>query len=428
MILISLICFFSFYNKPSADDFVFLFVTKKMSITESVIYYYNGWNGRYFSVFFSKLALNILKIQNLFIVLPIFIFLNLVISIIFLFKKLFESIDNNNIFISSFLFLLIFITMMPNIQEGIFWLSSITSYSTSLILLFWLFFILIRLYETKYKSYLYISILLCFTIIGSNETVMLFLDFFLFLLYLNVKDIKFKKYIFILIFIAFISTLLVYFAPGNLIRSSMLNKGHNFIYSILKSLQYLLYYLITWSIITPFIFLFIKNYQIKLNKIFFNTILNVQTFYLIIFSLFICFFASFWSTGNAPPGRVLNIIFIIFLLYNFILCTLIKTTISLNNNKIVTIIIIIFSLNIITKDNCKNFILDIKNDSLNKFSIHFNKREVELKNKINKQIVVKPYIIIPISIYFDDITNETDNWKNRAVANYYNLESISLEN
>lgn len=44
-------------------------------------------------------------------------------------------------------------------------------------------------------------------------------------------------------------------------------------------------------------------------------------------------------------------------------------------------------------------------------------QDVELQ-----ELSVKPYVL-----YFDDITNNPDDWRNTAVAEYYNKSSVILK-
>jgi hypothetical protein len=260
--------------------------------------------------------------------------------------------------------------------------------------------------------------------IGSNETIMLILDYILFLIWLFNNNIEFKKYIIILLLIAFSFTLIVYLAPGNSIRSLNITKGNNFLYACFKTLQYSFYYIATWIIVSPFILFFSHNQGIK---VILKIPIKIAVFFLIP-TIFIGFFASFYSTGNAPPGRVMNILFFIFLISNFILLPLFRYYLQNQAHLLYVLSILFFSFHLITSNNIKNILVDLKNNNFVKFNYSYMQREIKLQKSRSKSVKIVPLGPIPLTLYFDDIDIDSKNWKNSAISNYYNLDSIILKN
>ena len=424
LLLICLLIYFSKFNNPSSDDFVFFSITKNLSIADTVNYFYKSWSGRYSSFFLAKLFVNLIGTKLIVKFLPIFLFLNLLISTIFLFEKIFTSEIPKGILVYICFFIFIYLTLMPSIPEGVYWFSSIITYSTSLIFFIWLIYFSIKFYITKKNIYFILIIIFIMFTIGSNETIMLILDYILFLIWLFNNNIEFKKYIIILLLIAFSFTLIVYLAPGNSIRSLNITKGNNFLYACFKTLQYSFYYIATWIIVSPFILFFSHNQGIK---VILKIPIKIAVFFLIP-TIFIGFFASFYSTGNAPPGRVMNILFFIFLISNFILLPLFRYYLQNQAHLLYVLSILFFSFHLITSNNIKNILVDLKNNNFVKFNYSYMQREIKLQKSRSKSVKIVPLGPIPLTLYFDDIDIDSKNWKNSAISNYYNLDSIILKN
>lgn len=54
------------------------------------------------------------------------------------------------------------------------------------------------------------------------------------------------------------------------------------------------------------------------------------------------------------------------------------------------------------------------------------KREYVYENSTESQVVVSSYTVKPYVLYYDDIKTDSNDWRNRGVAKYYNKETVSV--
>ena len=59
-----------------------------------------------------------------------------------------------------------------------------------------------------------------------------------------------------------------------------------------------------------------------------------------------------------------------------------------------------------------------------RYELEYLERENIIFNFKEKDVIVSPFTIKPLVLYFDDIDDEVNDWKNEAVADYYGINSI----
>lgn len=57
----------------------------------------------------------------------------------------------------------------------------------------------------------------------------------------------------------------------------------------------------------------------------------------------------------------------------------------------------------------------------------YQERRILLEDDTQKEVSLPPYTLKPYLLYFDDITEDSSNWANQAVANWYHKDSVSLQ-
>ena len=61
------------------------------------------------------------------------------------------------------------------------------------------------------------------------------------------------------------------------------------------------------------------------------------------------------------------------------------------------------------------------------YAEEFDERETLIFNSKEKEIKVSEFSVKPQILFFDDITNNKNDWRNKGVSDYYGLESIVLK-
>lgn len=444
--VISPLIILCFFNQPSAaDDFCFASDRKESNYIDIQKKYYNNWSFRYSEGLLHYLNpmiywenINLYKIIT-----PIFLII-LLYSFYFLIKTLFHFNKLKNLSLA-LIFFIFYLSFMPSIMQGVYWFSgSFAIYQTGIILLIFLisFFIKIIRNENKITNILISSIILV-VLAGINEVfifTILPLIFFIFI-YFFIKNDN-KKWIFLYLFsLFFIFSTFSITAPGNFIRNSMMINSlpieQQIIQKVFFSLNAIKKHLLEWiniPVITISIFyliFLIKNKSIEQKYI--NPLILLLT------NLSIFFFGFFIVNWPVIEYRTLNVIYFIFLLsmffnlYNLSIYLKNKNNIKiinfLNNLKISNIaqigfITLFISILLLSENNINKAYKDLISRTANKYNLELNSRYKIIKERKNKEVVVRLLENKPESLFYLDIDKDPHDWKNVCYARYFNLKSI----
>jgi hypothetical protein len=317
-----------------------------------------------------------------------------------------------------------------------------------------------------------VVIFLSFVLIGSNEVLMLLVLFLLmlFLIYFKIFDGLFNYSIFILMLISILFALIVIMAPGNQIRSGQFAVNHNFFASFLYSILMLGALLTVWTLnpliwILSLFYIKFREGMIKVRN--YSTKDSVFVFVGLSGSLFSTIFPSFWATNTPPPGRSLNISYLMFLFLIMILLEIslrmfdlkVKSLYFYKSGVVISIVFLFlhlffslkypefpdkkgdvqhYSKNIVTsveyffkyygRNNYADVFGDIIMGRVENYSETMEKRKKELylcdKNSVCVVSRIRKY---PRSILFRDLENDENDWKNGCYADFYNLKSVVTE-
>jgi len=337
-----------------------------------------------------------------------------------------------------------------------------------------LFLILEKPVTVKTGTFPFIVVIfLLFGLTGSNEVIMLLVLFLLllFLIYFKIFDGLFNYSIFILMLISILFALIVIMAPGNQIRSGQFVDNHKILSSFLYSILMLGALLTVWML-NPLLWL-LSLFYIKVRKEEVVKVRNYSTRDLVFVfiglsaGLFTTVFPSFWATNTPPPGRSLNISYLMFLFLIMILLEIslrifdlkVKSLYFYKSGVVISIVFLFlhlffsfkypefpdkkgdvqhYSKNIITsveyffkyygRNNYADVFGDIILGRVADYSQTMEKRKKELtlcdKNSVCVVSRIKKY---PRSILFRDIENDENDWKNQCYADFYNLKSVVTE-
>jgi len=233
----------AFFAYPMADDF---FHAQRFS--DSTIYevcrdtYYN-WSGRYFATFISILNPLILECVDLLIVYSIVLLFSSYIVIWFLIRKLcgnkLSKLSNCAL---TGLVMTSFLSSVPSAHEFYYWFSAYITYTIPVILQILFFGICINFYKTHIKkksiSFILITIILLFVIVGSNEFSIIQMHAFLAIAVICIPSLRKNKYVYILYSALLLFTVFSIIAPGNFKRFEICNANVSIVRAFLLATYY----------------------------------------------------------------------------------------------------------------------------------------------------------------------------------------------
>ncbi len=409
-----------FFNLPMGDDFLFGKVAEQKKFTEIMKYWYNGWGGRYTQSitlsYFNPIKYGTI---NFFYIPPLFLIVTIVLSVGYFVHHLKEYKINTLQRLQIFcLFVFIYFNLLPEIGETLYWISGAYTFQIANILTIVLVTTFLKLNNPRYKLFRKILILvLVILIVGCNEVSMAYLFgfSFLYVLYCNLNYKSNLSFALVLFCIILVCSIFVIYAPGNNVRSTVVEqlKGSNFRIRnfhkiILESIGRSFFLILYW--IPTFIFFFIINWN-SIKKIKNNFKLKVSNKYqvlvVIVFAYLILFFGilpSMFSTGWIPP-RVTSVIFLFSFITLFVLILILFDVLNIYyeryNLKFINnpIIVLIFVLGFANGNNILNAYSDLLSGKVYKYHRFVDNLYINLsKAQKNDTVLVKPNFKKPFSL------------------------------
>ena len=457
VVTLVLLIIMSLFAYPQADDFTFANSLHKFGWLGSQINWYKTWFGRFSSTMLI-VSVSYIDFSVLCKIFPILTFFGYFAAFYLVSTKMFEGVSKTFKIFSAITMLLLFVSGMPTISQGLYWFVGTATYAPANILL--LMFLCV--FDAKAKPEKFVLLILTgIFIIGSNEIAMLILMIIIFeKLVFDRKNTK----LWLMFFIFSIFSAIVILSPGNAVRSSMFEGNHDFVLSVFKSLKTLVMLMVKWSL-NPLLWIAALAFAYFRKKFNFKVVLTQEKpIFVTIFACFLIFanlFTGFWAANGRLPDRTLNTTYLIFLsLFTYFICQIeIRGLISkiLDKKKIaVPILVLWVSLNFIIsgfdlpprKDipfYFKNPIqaLEFITISCNQNNIFLSYRDF-FKGKIfdyrqtmkirEKQIkdyqgglfCLTEVKDIPQSIIYRDVSKNPEQWEINVFAEYYHLDKVVI--
>lgn len=467
-----------FYNHPSADDFNYTILTGAALRNNSGIFavfavigaaieratsYWSVWQGTYAMSFIAALRPSLFSEQLTFFHSVILIGI-LILSIFYLFYVLLYRIlgyDKYIYIILASVTAILSIQYLPNAVEGFFWYTGGVGYTFFLYLAFILLGKSLLAFHTKnlsVKNCIALCILsfcvagghFAITLLGFVFTIILFIEA---LLNKNlVMSFKIKYTVNTIIYL--IGFGLCVGAPGNLRRQESFNEKQTVIATIVKAYLHGLGYAKLYTntvVLMGIIFIGIIAF-LGSKKVIYHFKYPV-IFTLITFSMYaVLLMPGFYSTNGIPAPRYLDIIYfgaILFFSTNIIyyggwlrnklnelesnsqfseFITSLKP-LALN---IVIFLFIMYGVNHlttleITLSTGVRAIKSIVSGEAADFDAQMDAREELYHDDTIKEVYLSPLTVYPELIYFDDITDDKENYANYKIAEYYDKDFIVIQ-
>ncbi len=463
----------SVYNHPCADDYsygtqphlTYLESGNIINTLESAVDtsegIYKGWQGTFSATFimslqpavFSEKMYSLTTLLMLFMLIAPTLFLLHTIVV-----KIFKS-DRRYALIIGVFMLFFSIQYLPSLVQGFFWFNGSCYYTFFYGIMLFLLTIGLRVYcvdpmqvkKVYFIIYGLIGMLASFIIGGGNYVTALTTLILLFVI--TAFSFVFKKPLYvkvslILFFITVLTALLISaMAPGNAVRQANFEQ-YGIIHTVMDSFRIALQDIEKWFDLK------ILSALLLLAPVFFAVTKKINfsfRFPLIVLILSFCVFAAqnappIYAMNNGGDGRLRDIVYYFFVwlvvinsLYfaGWLQKLLHAHAIELDKIPLkrwlgaAAILFFVFlGTSLLSIKTASSYICarDFVNGTAKQYSSEINQRYQILYEKEIKQPVLKPISVKPEALFFDDITTDTADWRNVAMARYFQKESVILDN
>ncbi|MFL2643302.1 MAG: hypothetical protein EVA44_00425 [Flavobacteriales bacterium] len=451
----------SYYNIPSADDFVR--INSPQGYFYNIVDWYKSVNGRYFNA--------IISLPEFWYNKWVYKLVPVLFGAVFYFSlnHLYKTLFHNNFLWKKRLFvlyaLIFFISIFISISQGFFWFSSVSVYLFPISIFIFLFSEIIRIIninnvDRKKIALLIIYIFIC---VGSNEMMLVIVNFILFLGFILYYNNKLLYRVFSILFLwSVLCSFAVIFSPGSIKRQLVFESGGDLLFSLknayVHTLDFFIYDVFYSKLIIALTILIIIT---KLKYLENSKSIKIKPLLFILPTIlvpFIITFVRYYSQGELRldnqaifvQGRVYNFHILLSYLFwfinsYFVLDYLIKFKVIKNLlAKIYLIKPIIFMYilySFIYNTNIRNVYDDLISGDVQEYYGELAWRNNYVSKNIDEDYLLVPELSAkPRTIYFDDITNDHNNWKNKyysramgtqakiSISNKYLEDHINIEN
>lgn len=455
LLLISLIPIvrLTFFSRPCVDDFAYSYPLYNyiksgnwnifgliIKAIEVDIHFYNTWQGLYSSAFILAFQPGIFGEKYYFIGGVLLLILSFLCILHFVGTLLkIHDIKENKYLVSLFFFTTIY-QALPSALNGLYWYNGAWNYMPFFFLALVNTSLCLRhiYFNENNKKNLIKSCLLSFVISGGNH-VTAFLNI-LILICLSYASIKKKKgRIYISLVIALSGFLLVCIAPGTAIRqaeSAKQSVATTMKASFIQSFVYIKQWLNNRTLILFLVcvlwglFIF-KGYVIEKTKFKLSPLIYIFIAWVILCGL-LC--VPYIAMGFFGAERLTNVIWLYFIvasiiitiyssfyiLFNYVEVHDIENSLFLKACYVGLILLSVFY----STSNGKKAYDEVYNCTAPLYAQSFDSR-LEKMNKVNNNSVIEvdalPYSYM---LRFDDLTDDVNDWRNKAWESYYGVKMI----
>lgn len=441
----------SIYTNPSWDDFQFAAMTTQHGMWGSQYMWYNSWTGTFFSIAVLS-VLNPLIFKSIlgYKILPLILIVCTIVSSYFLIREITSrSVSRKELLLCSLVFCSLYFFKMANVAFGFYWMAASVKYQLANIIMVILFTLIIMFFKEENphkKSLLRILIfILIFATAGSSEISMFILLMLLFLIFgINfLVERKINWQLFYFLIASVIASGIVYLSPGNAFRSKDYPRSHQLVSSIINGstdlVKFISYRIVDTPLLLftilfiPFCIKIISSKKINLNFLYINPVYSIISLLIVMLG---GFFTTYWSLGEGPYDRTVNVVYFIFLIGWFLNILIVVNYLQ---NKFdfkfyalpkyaLVIICIVIALSFRRENNIKNAYKDLAYGTAFRF-------DEELRNRYNKLYEDESDVCeldslkapIPSSFFYYDVGSDAEMKYNKYLASYFNKKSIVVK-
>lgn len=327
LLLAAVIPFFllTHYAHPSADDFCYATLFRQGGFWQQIRGEYLGWKGRYSAIFFTA-AYH--KLGGMLVTYEFGLFSLLVFFVIALYTfvwSLLETAASKPLTLGIALGLAaLYLGTMPSVPAGLYWIDGAFQYHLGNAFLMLALAALFMLYRRTGVIAMSLACLFIFLAIGTTEIAMIALVAVVGILAFNRMVVHGRDRLSwsLVIAVTVLSSALLVLAPGNAVRAEHASpEAGQFWFSFRHAWYHAGNVLAAW-ITSPGLWLATAAFvPAALRLVYLKGIRKEASWsrFFVILCLvpalvWVCHFGLFWAAATTPPGRALNMIYLIFLI------------------------------------------------------------------------------------------------------------------
>jgi hypothetical protein len=435
----------SFFNHPSADDYLAALPAMEWGPITSTLGWYFSWSSRYTSSFLISINPIVYKSLVGYQLTTWFLIFLLILSFYNWYKSTSRVSSSSGLFVLAVLSLITYLSTLPSVVEGFYYLNGSMCYqpANALLLLlvsWWFKEIPFRNLLWEFRSFLILGTqcFILFLLAGTNEMAMLFslsLSGGLWL-YRLIKDRKWHPGLLILFFTSLLSTALVIFSPATFYRmKASSSMQRDFLDVLINAGSGFVQFFLSWLSNPPYLLFSIAVLFIPVSK----KVPEVPRYWLWTLSVLsillsgVCFVPSFLGEG-VVQGRTANAI-----LFNFLFLYLINVVFwkrSLTDvetidsesqiNQLGLILLLGTVLIAFNSPNFKVAFSDLFSGEASSYNQERLNRIQLVESSANDSIWVQTVQHRPKTIFFGEIGDYPQPWYDSFYARYHGKKFIQL--
>ncbi len=422
----------AFFIYPSADDYVYYVRQETYGFWAFQKWHYLQWGGRYVP----NALLGIFNFEDngiyLYRIVAVLIIAGFYSSLRFFIKNVVKA--ENTALVTNLIFIS-YCFSLYSISQEFYWMPGSITYTLSLMLCLLSWTLLAKSHN---NSILFLNVLIIIILNGTNEISILFYNASLamILIFKTITERSLNKRILFLFLISVSCMLISIMAPGNTVRTlSEVNKStHDILFSVSRAAYRTFFFLaerlFIFVILGIFLYKELSAGFLRVRIPFIRkTLLKILTLIFPIAILFLGILPSYYATGKIPPERTVNTISFFFLIAVVFSVMFYLDNFSENRNrtlkpKLYIPVIIVLLIGFYPND-LRNNIYDLFSGRSAQFAKEMQMRLEYLKTTDEQNVRVKKIKVLPNTLLFRDISNNSDSFFNRYYAKFYKKKSVA---
>lgn len=442
----------AFFVHPFADDFSYAVAGMRTELLPRLLDEYRFWNGRWFSnilVLRGPLVLGMEHGLLLYRMVPIALLALTWGGAFALIRAISPALERTKALIGASLFLVLYLHLMPDLSEGIYWYTGSVSYQLPGALMLFLFARWIRVLcaeERVPARAVVINAVLAAVIAGCSEVHMVFM----LLLHVAVIVLRWRangrtdRPVATVLAVVLIAATVMILAPGNAGRGGQFPHKHEILRTLGWGALQTGRFLATWILspallIVSILFLSISGWLHERSPLLARAF-GLRPWILIIVLVVPVFTAMalpYWGTGLLGQHRTVNATLLLFLPLWFVLLTAVDQhwlrpngrARVLMNARFRPFAVVLLAVVVFATGSGGRVSGDLLSGRLKEFDAALSQRYQLIegaKQQASNEVVLPKLVAIPRSLHYIDASHDPRQWINRSIAYYFEADTMDV--
>ncbi|UFS69739.1 DUF6056 family protein [Geomonas sp. RF6] len=436
-----------YFVHPQTDDFAYSAISMEKGFLEAQHHWYTTWTGRFTSS--ALLSLNPLVFNSITgykLSLAIVAAAQIAALYLLVAEVTARALSRQQRLIFTLALAFAFLDQMDDIRSGLYWMAGVVTYQVAESLLILYLAALVHIVQGRRDDNLLLKFLtpiLGLLLCGTNEivAVVTLLATALALYHAHAATKAIDRFQVVTVAVVAGGNYLALMAPGNFVRLGQYTQHKPVLVTAVETLRYALPLLQTWAtapvtlILMYMVFSAVTGHP-ALRQTFRSFRIAGSALSLSVL-LFAAFFIPYHSTGAPPQNRVINMIYLFFLigwLLNVALFSAhfgekvvaLMRRVTFKGSGLVASALIIPLIPLQTS----NFALvanDVLSGNSSRYHEELQRRELQVMTSHEETIIVEPLTATPGSLYFYFVSLDGKYWVNKYYAACFGKKSVVLK-